>query len=210
VATGAIVSDTITVYSGWNMIGSVSTAIPVGAVMSEPPGMVTSNFFGYEDHYAKSDSLRPGKAYWVKVSDDGQLILSAEPPLAGIQPHRAGAFAVSQTIKIVATAELPPPPPESEVLIPRPAIPREFSLEQNYPNPFNPVTTIRYELPRDSRVLLKVYNVLGREVKTLIDDVQVAGFKSVSFDATLLSSGVYFYRLEAGRFSDTKKMLVVK
>jgi hypothetical protein len=210
VATGAIASDTIPVYSGWNMIGSVSTAIPVGGVMSEPPGMVASNFFGFEDHYGITDSLKPGKGYWVKLSEDGQLILSAQPARAGTQPYGTGASATPRTIRILATGELPPPPPESESPAPRPAIPREFSLEQNYPNPFNPVTTIRYELPRESKVVIKVYNVLGREVVTLADGDQGPGFKSVSFDATLLSSGVYFYRLEAGRFSDTKKMLIVK
>jgi hypothetical protein len=89
-------------------------------------------------------------------------------------------------------------------------IPRNYALEQNYPNPFNPSTTIRYQLPTRSTVLLKVYDMLGREVATLDDGIKEAGDYTVSFDASHLTSGLYFYRLDAGNFSSTKKMIFLK
>jgi len=89
-------------------------------------------------------------------------------------------------------------------------IPEEFALWQNYPNPFNPSTTIRFSLPQRSHVTLKVFDVLGREVATLVDRELSAGEHAVVFDAKALSSGVYFYRLQAGNFVEQKKMVVVK
>ena len=85
-----------------------------------------------------------------------------------------------------------------------------FALSQNYPNPFNPSTEIRFSLPQDSRVLLKVYNTLGQELQTLIDADAPAGFHTVRLDAGKLSSGVYLYRLQVGNFSAVKKMTVLK
>jgi hypothetical protein len=96
------------------------------------------------------------------------------------------------------------------------SIPNKFSLSQNYPNPFNPVTKIKYELPasRGERisnyVSLKVYDVSGKEVKTIVNENQIAGAYEVTFDAANYSSGVYFYRLETNGFSETMKMLLIK
>jgi spore coat protein A len=88
--------------------------------------------------------------------------------------------------------------------------PLSFALEQNYPNPFNPTTDIRFTLPNDSHIRLAVFNSLGQEVKVLIDANAPAGQHTVKLDAAGLSSGVYFYRIEAGSFVDTKKMVVLK
>ncbi len=92
--------------------------------------------------------------------------------------------------------------------------PNSFRLNQNYPNPFNPSTKISYQLPSVSRVTLKIYDILGREVVTLINKEQTAGNYKVNFDASRLSSGVYFYRLiatgGAGNFIETKKMILLK
>ncbi len=89
-------------------------------------------------------------------------------------------------------------------------LPTSFSLEQNYPNPFNPSTTIRFSVPKEEFVTLKVYNTLGQEVRTLINDVRHAGEYEVVFDAAGLPSGVYMYKLSAGSFLDTKKMVLMK
>ena len=90
-------------------------------------------------------------------------------------------------------------------------IPAKFSLEQNYPNPFNPSTIIRYNLPENSFVNLKVYNAIGKEVASLVNSVVPAGTHDVVFDASGLNSGVYFYTLKTGNnFVQTKKMILMK
>lgn len=94
-------------------------------------------------------------------------------------------------------------------------IPEEYSLEQNYPNPFNPSTTIKYQIPKQVRdditnVSLKIYDILGREVATLVNEKQKPGFYEVLFNPNDLASGIYFYKLQAGEFIQTKKMLMIK
>jgi hypothetical protein len=90
-------------------------------------------------------------------------------------------------------------------------MPSEFSLSQNYPNPFNPTTTIQYQISKKTEVSLKVYNILGKEVATLVDGVENPGNKEIKFNAGNLSSGVYIYVLIAGSsFVDKKKMLLIK
>jgi hypothetical protein len=91
-----------------------------------------------------------------------------------------------------------------------PTAPKTFLLEQNYPNPFNPSTTIRYQLPVASEVKLEVYDVLGKKIATLVNERQSAGSYQVVWNASGLSSGTYFYRLQAGTFTQTKKMILVK
>ena len=89
-------------------------------------------------------------------------------------------------------------------------IPTRFSLSQNYPNPFNPSTTINYQLPVSRFTTLKVYDILGREVAKLVNEEKEAGNYSVEFNANILASGVYFIRMEAGSFVETKKLLLLK
>ena len=87
---------------------------------------------------------------------------------------------------------------------------RDYQLLQNYPNPFNPSTLINFEIPKQSNVLLKVYDILGNEVAILINEEKIEGSYQVVFDASALSNGVYFYRLQAGDFLQTKKMILLK
>jgi len=88
--------------------------------------------------------------------------------------------------------------------------PLTFQLKQNYPNPFNPSTKINYQISQNDFVSLKVYNILGNEVTTLVNENKPAGSYEVNFDASLLSSGTYFYKLQAGSFVETKKMILLK
>lgn len=90
------------------------------------------------------------------------------------------------------------------------ALPEKFALDQNYPNPFNPSTTIRYALPAQAQVTLTVYDALGRSVAELVNGEQAAGEHQVRFDASRLASGVYYYRLQAGSWSATRKLMLVK
>ncbi len=88
--------------------------------------------------------------------------------------------------------------------------PNDYALDQNYPNPFNPVTSIEYSLPKGSNVKLVVYDLLGNEVETLVDEYKPAGIYSVKFDGSELTSGIYIYRLQAGDFISTKRMALIK
>jgi len=88
--------------------------------------------------------------------------------------------------------------------------PTDFVIQQNYPNPFNPVTTISYSLPIKAQVELFIYNTLGESIKRLVNEEKEAGRYSVEFNATALPSGIYFYRLQAGSFVETKKMVLMK
>ncbi|MDP6877460.1 MAG: T9SS type A sorting domain-containing protein, partial [Candidatus Marinimicrobia bacterium] len=93
--------------------------------------------------------------------------------------------------------------------------PEQFSLHQNYPNPFNPVTTLRYDLPENSLVNITIYDMMGREVKTIVNQTQDAGYRSVVWDATNdygnpVSAGIYLYQIQAGNYIQTKKMVLLK
>ena len=93
--------------------------------------------------------------------------------------------------------------------------PETFTLSQNYPNPFNPVTLIKYDLPKQANVNIIIYDMLGREVRTLINQTEEAGYKSVIWNATNdygkpVSAGVYLYQIRSGEFVQTKKMVLLK
>ena len=94
-------------------------------------------------------------------------------------------------------------------------IPEVFALHQNYPNPFNPVTTLRYDLPENNLVNITIYDMMGREVKTLVNQTQDAGYKSIIWNATNdygkpVSAGIYLYQIQAGKYISTKKMVLLK
>jgi hypothetical protein len=93
--------------------------------------------------------------------------------------------------------------------------PTEFALHQNFPNPFNPLTSIRYDLPENEYVTVMIYDMLGRQVRQLVDSFQEAGFKSIVWDATNdygspAAAGVYLYKIQAGDFMQTRKMVLLK
>jgi hypothetical protein len=301
-------STTVDVSQGWNMVGALSSPITSASVTSIPSGIIAGTFFGFNNGYYPTDTLEPLRGYWIKVSNDGQLVMNTS------------AFSKSATVENLFNKfnklllrdaegfeqtlyfgihegiderwyELPPPSPEpsfrakfgnnslltttmngvvkempiylsapkypltlkwnivnaglsaslkldtkvipmrnhGSMIVPSSQsrmtlsfegtsdIPKEFGLEQNYPNPFNPVTVIRYQLPVQSKVTLKIYNVLGQVVSTLVDEVQDAGYKLSEWNSSGAASSVYFYRLEAAATSNpsntyvkVRKMLLLK
>ena len=193
-----LTNDTINVTTGWNMIGSLSQPIAVSSISSMPGGITTSKFFGYKGSYFITDSIYSGKGYWIKVNQSGKLVLSTS---AQASPSTA--------IRIDPSEELPPTPPDGNDAK-QGTIPTTYALEQNYPNPFNPTTIINYSIPQQAFVRLTVFNVLGEEVATLVNEMQNAGNRSVEFNANNFPSGIYFYKVNAGTFSDMKKMILLK
>lgn len=186
--------DTVPMSVGWNIIGSISEEVAVEEITSVPSGLVTSQFFGYSSGYSQVNVIESGKAYWVKAQQEGSLVLTSTAPSPG------------QRIRIIPTHDLPPdaPGPANSQL------PPAFRLEQNSPNPFNPSTTISYRLAEDGLVRLTVFDVLGREIATLVDEDQQAGEHSVTFEAGEIPTGIYLYRIVAGASTDWKKMAVVR
>lgn len=185
----------VAVQSGWNLVGSIGLPVDAASVSSIPPGLVVSQFFSYtsQSGYAPADTIRPWRGYWVKATNSGQLVIGSTPSPEG-------------RVRIVPITELPPPPPGEERTERAAEVPAEFALEQNYPNPFNPVTTITFAIPHQA----DRGDLLGRPVATLVDDTRAPGVYSVPFDASSLASGTYLYRLTAGAFTATRRMVVVK
>jgi hypothetical protein len=125
--------------------------------------------------------------------------------------HRVGANAIEVPVSVTISGQeglsyniTSAQPKKENITV------RSYKLTQNYPNPFNPVTTIKYDLPKSGNVKLSVYNTAGQLVAVLVNELQTNGSYSVEFDASNLASGVYFYRLDANGFSNTKKMILVK
>ncbi len=297
--------DTFQLSSRWNMIGALSAPVAASSLTTNPPGNISSSYFGYDGSYSVVDTLRPGKGYWVKVTDAGQLFLNVSNSALKSTPSFESAIETMNQIVIsdsknrtqnlyyspvqnekvsLSNYELPPVPPasgfdarfitqryvgfgseytvqiqgsypikvkfsgksiasnyiveeiqdgkivashnvngSSNVVINdsktttlvikvngQDVVPATYSLDQNYPNPFNPSTMISYALPVSGNVKLSVYNVLGQEVATLVNGMQEAGFKTISFDAANLPTGMYIYKLSSGTFSMVKKMMFTK
>jgi hypothetical protein len=132
--------------------------------------------------------------YYIQSKDDGTQNLD-EP---GVPLYSSLFWTVGSQFSVTSVKEQ------------MPKIPNRFELSQNYPNPFNPSTIISYQLSAVSHVSLKIYDVLGREVETLVNERQTAGSHSVAFNAASLPSGVYLYRIQAGSYSKTMKLLLLK
>jgi hypothetical protein len=309
-----VFAETIDVRDGWNMIGCITTDVPISGVQTIGT-TIMSSYFGYSSAgYISTTTLEPGQGYWVKAGSSGKLVLRSGSILDVAVPssltQKGGEvmrFGISATVlepelykltvrdargreRILyfsstnmdvdaSQYELPPLPPSeifdvrytnqqsaaildrtknqqiftvalqaaeypvtiswdnaenAELLIDNtstemsvkgvkeitnpeskiririssnnlPELPKEFAVHQNYPNPFNPATEIRYQLPVKSMVTLKIYNSVGQEVTTLVDDIQDAGYVLKKWNASEVASGLYFYRFEATAVSDLSK-----
>jgi hypothetical protein len=286
------------VEQGWNIIGPFTQNIPVSTILSNPSGIINSNFFAYENGYIARDTLKIGKGYWVLTTGAGYLYkgTSDNPLFAGNAEQQMENFSelvftsgenrrallyLGSSNEMTSGYDLPPVPPAgifdvrfgtdkfaevighshtiklsgnteetrltfrnmkgmsfklrdaidgtilnktitegTEIVIPAnmssliletmSITPQTYELEQNYPNPFNPSTMIKYQTANDGLVKLAVYDMLGREVKSLVNNFQPAGTYEIVLDASELTSGVYFYRLTSGSFEEMRKMIVVK
>ncbi|HUL43294.1 MAG TPA: SdrD B-like domain-containing protein [Bacteroidota bacterium] len=206
---GRIWIDTIAVLEGWNLIGSICSPVAEKDIGSEPADLAVSQLFGYNGKYLACDTIEPWKGYWLKANQSGLIILSGHGPEFAKPGER-------NRVHIVHTGDIPPSPPDGALIF-RADIPKEFSLDQSYPNPFNPATRIQYALPIQSRVILKICNLLGEVVATLVDGTQEPGYRSVIWNAGSLASGIYFCRLEAvsvndpqTRYSKIRKTILLK
>jgi hypothetical protein len=300
----SILSDTIAVDPGWNLVGSITAPVAAPMVSSDPTGLVISRWFGYSSGYGVADTIIPGKGYWVKTSGAGSLFL-ARGFDKGSSLHASGdnlkslnsltitdAMGSAQTLYFGAgdgtidpkSYSMPPLPPDgifdarftsdemvalsapgtrssvgisiagasypvtlrallhhgSASLVTEggeveltdgrtltiaqpaahlalrmnsvtdPSLPERYALLQNYPNPFNPSTEIRYQIPADAHVTLRVYDLLGRIVATLVDERKAPGGYSTRWDAGAMPSGIYYYTLSAGVFSQTRSMALIR
>ncbi len=298
--------DTIQVVEGWNLLGGLSVPIAVNNIECIPSNLISSFVYGYMNGYKVLDTISPGKAVWLKASQNGTLILSnlnkmfnniyrPEFHSQAIIINFADGANNTQSLFLLKSDgsnlneeiySLPPLPPNSAfdvrfetdknnyfydnsyreikillqgvnfplklnlfsnddlsitvciddydynlselkgiIINERPKkdlimklnpykqnnIPKSYYLSQNYPNPFNPTTVIRYGIPEDGYVILKVYDILGNEVSTLVNQYQLAGNYEILFnDNNNLPNGVFYYQLKVNNYITTKKAILVK
>jgi len=207
-----------------DMEAGVEEVIEIPLVMEQADGVISADIvFGYDPQVLEFVGISK-----MVLSEPFQVVYNDEPGklragLYGITPITEAGKLVVLSFKVVGeegqttTLSLeryqlnagPVKSAEAKLTIVT-QIPKEYALSQNYPNPFNPETNIRYQLPEEGWVTLKVYNIEGQLVRTLVDRKQKAGYKVTTWDAGPLSSGIYFYRLRAGDFVRTRKMVVLK
>ncbi len=299
--TGNTIDNVVlNVDEGWNLISGLST--PVNADILYASGLIAEGtLYGFSDVYYNSELIEPGRGYWVRATEDGEITISSGVSAKQVsfvsKVEEANSitfsseryttelyFGIEIPVKEILSYSLPPRFPQmdfdvrfsgdmkyavdsgeievlnqsetltieyditieagdkmewvlasktgdkfvlegtGEITVPSeqkfvlnriPVIPETFTLHQNFPNPFNPITTLSYDLPKDSDVRLAIFDMLGNEVATLVNTTQKAGFKSVQWDATdsmgrPVSAGVYLYQIQAGEFVQTKKMVLLK
>lgn len=170
--------------------GLLNFALPSGVSITAASNMRT---------FTKGDTVRVGFA--------STTLLATDQPVAIVTGANAALTVVSGTVNQRSPVVVEQVTAVDED---RTGLPKQYSLGQNYPNPFNPSTTISYSLPKSGHVLIRVSNTLGQDVATVVDAEQSAGQKEVIFDASNLPSGMYFYRIITGEFTEVKKMMLMK
>src|SRR5208283_3788289 len=144
------------------------------------------------------------------VANSQMIDLMGSQNLAPLSASNISSYPLSIPAYGVSIINVQPPTVLSSVKNAMNALPKAYRLQQNYPNPFNPTTTISFDIPSLSFVSLKVFDILGREVSTIISGAMQAGSYTRQWNASAFASGVYFYRLQAGSFVQTKKLVVLK
>lgn len=212
----SIVVDSASVVTGINVIVK---ALPdsgfaniVGTVRDHQGNGVNGAFVyaynGQGEIYAVAITNAQGKYTLVGLVPDDYMVISDKDNYAASSTQQAAVDYSNNTTATLNFTIAPETTTGTESSAS--AVVTDFALSQNYPNPFNPSTTISYQLPADAKVVLKVYNILGKEVATLVNGQQVAGQHSVQFNASALPSGVYIYKIEAGKFAAAKKLVLMK
>jgi len=306
-----ITSDSIDVVEGWNLIGSIARPVRTSDITSQPADIVKSYYFGYSNSYFPTDSVRPGKGYWVKTSSAGKLYLNSTGLLSKTELSPVELVKQLQSLTVtdkngynqtlyfgsnadknidVTRYELPPVAPEGldvrfasnrmvevlpekiennktlpisikssaypitiswnvkdgstytlkdgaslkqsligegKLVLSKPVsslfievsnkgeLPTEFSLSANYPNPFNPSTKFVLAVPKTAVVEVVVYDILGRKVKSLLNEEKSAGYHTIEWNGlteenTSAPSGVYFVRMVSDKFSAVRKIMMMK
>lgn len=157
----------------------------------------TPDLFEISLHMAPVLKANGGDSYTAFLSRSWQI--GAVPPVVPAATPASEMFVASYTFTAGASA-----------VGDQPTVAAKFSLAQNYPNPFNPSTRVEYSIPTGSLVTIKVFDILGREVATLVNEQKAAGSYTATFDASNLANGTYIYKIQAGNFTDTKKMTLLK
>ena len=218
----ALTNYTTHFYSqGWYMIGSVMGGADFTNPDDDPDGMVFSPAFGYDPlshSYVQTNTLNEKEGYWVAVF--GECDLTVGEGSGGDEGKRKNISRSLLKTNWSAFASQygssPPAPPnvnwETGDLA---TIPTEYGLAQNYPNPFNPETMIEYRLPKDGRVTLIIYNMMGQVVRRLVDEEKRAGYYKVAWNGRSdsgihVGTGIYLLQLRAGSFTQIRKLLLVQ
>ncbi len=186
-----------------------SVRYPIDSIFTLNRDNGTATLVGATGFYALTSSITfdpSGTLYGLIDNGSGEDYLATIDTVTASGSIIAGPLPVTY-LRITLMGETPAVSVEDS---PHSGTPLQFALSQNYPNPFNPSTVISYQLPVVSNVKLIIYDLLGREVATLVNAVEEPGYKSVEWNAAAVASGVYFYRLKAGDFMQTKKLLLTK
>ena len=218
-----IATDTVKVFfwdALWRSVQTnVQTAFPNPLTMTRNSGsdsIFVANFkVKGPTHYTMMYFYRYNQPGGSEVNEGGGLGAANPYRSRFIQPLGPNSWPASYSAPTDLWQKNPPMPAEAppfttDIIEVGNGVPLVYDLSQNYPNPFNPATRINYAIPVESRVSLKVFNVLGQQVASLVDGVQPAGNYIAFFEAAKMPTGVYFYRLEAGNFSQVKKMMLLK
>jgi hypothetical protein len=191
---------------GVRALAVVGNEVVVGGIFTSAGGVSANNVARFNTQTNTWSTLGTGSSNGVSISGYGGAVYALA--VVGNEVVVGGNFTSAGGVSANYVARWNSGTSRVEQL--SPTAPKTFLLEQNYPNPFNPSTTIRYQLPVASEVKLEVYDVLGKKIATVVNERQSAGSYQVVWNASGLSSGTYFYRLQAGTFVETKKMIMVK